>query len=221
MAVLMGILLLTLVLFPLTDHLARAFPSLSGPATFAPLSLLIVLSSAFAVWSTTHHRTLIILAGALILLLAVLSSLLLHDTLISAHLFLQTLFMIYVTAEIIRVVFRAADVDANILCGAACIYLLIGLSFGFLYALLDRLMGTGFIATSAGVHIPETSFWYEPGWLVYFSFSTLTTVGFGDIVPAAAWSRSLAILEAIVGQIFLVIIIARLVGLHVARTAGR
>jgi len=60
----------------------------------------------------------------------------------------------------------------------------------------------------------------QPGWLVYFSFTTLTTVGFGDVLPAKAFARSLSVLEAVIGQIMLVVMMARLVGLHVAHATS-
>lgn len=53
--------------------------------------------------------------------------------------------------------------------------------------------------------------------LYYFSFVTLTTVGFGDIVPATDWLRAVTVLEGLFGQIFLVVLVARLVGLQVSQ----
>ena len=58
--------------------------------------------------------------------------------------------------------------------------------------------------------------------LIYFSFSTLTTLGYGDIVPAASFARTLTWMEAATGQLYLAILIARLVGLHlVHRPSGK
>jgi voltage-gated potassium channel Kch len=54
----------------------------------------------------------------------------------------------------------------------------------------------------------------------YFSFSTLTTVGYGDIVPRSNAARTLAELEAITGQIYLAVLVARLVGLHIVDSSG-
>ncbi len=58
--------------------------------------------------------------------------------------------------------------------------------------------------------------------LRYFSFMTLTTVGYGDIVPRGATARTLASLEAVTGQIYLMVLVARLVGLHIVHAhSGR
>ena len=59
----------------------------------------------------------------------------------------------------------------------------------------------------------------DPGWLMYFSFVTLTTVGYGDLVPNTGIARSAAVTVAVIGQILLVVQIARLVGMHVAQSA--
>jgi voltage-gated potassium channel Kch len=57
--------------------------------------------------------------------------------------------------------------------------------------------------------------------LFYFSYVTLTTVGYGDIVPASRLAETLAFMEAVTGQIFLAVFIARLMGLHIAHVIGR
>ncbi len=55
--------------------------------------------------------------------------------------------------------------------------------------------------------------------LIYFSMCTLTTVGYGDIVPVARFARTLAWLEAVTGQLYLAILVARLVGLQIANVS--
>ncbi len=54
----------------------------------------------------------------------------------------------------------------------------------------------------------------------YFSFETLTTLGYGDIVPRSPAARMLATIEAVMGQIYLTVLIARLVGLHIAHASS-
>jgi hypothetical protein len=56
--------------------------------------------------------------------------------------------------------------------------------------------------------------------LLYFSFTTLTTVGFGDITPVSGFARMFSVTEAIAGQVILVVLVARLVGMHVAQSTG-
>lgn len=91
--------------------------------------------------------------------------------------------------------------------GAIVLYLLIGLMCAFGYAMLDLLVPSAFAGGSG--HSRVLSEW------VYFSFVTLTTVGYGDITPVARAARSLAMLEALAGQLYPAIIIARIVSLPV------
>ncbi|HEY7341586.1 MAG TPA: ion channel [Ktedonobacterales bacterium] len=88
--------------------------------------------------------------------------------------------------------------------GALCVYLLIGFSFSFIYSAIAYVSGTPFFAGQA----QATSSNY-----LFFSYTTLTTVGYGDLVPAGSIGQTFAMLEALFGQIYLVIVVARLVSL--------
>jgi hypothetical protein len=57
--------------------------------------------------------------------------------------------------------------------------------------------------------------------VIYFSFTTLTTLGYGDITPLTGIAQNLSVLEAVVGQIYLVVLVARLVGLHIASSSQK
>ena len=112
-------------------------------------------------------------------------------------------------------------IGVNELAAAACIYLLLGLTGAFVFMLLDLTVPPAVVSIAGGefaemVPRPETFNGY-----VYFSFTTLTTLGYGDLVPAHPVSRAFATLEAILGQIFLAIMIARLVGLHISQQNQR
>jgi hypothetical protein len=103
-------------------------------------------------------------------------------------------------------VFASGHAIGDRVFGAIVLYLLLGLIWGVMYAEL-------------GAHSPD-AFSGRPGatgfltdW-IYFSFVTLTTVGYGDITPVATSARSLAMLEALTGQLYPAIIIARLVSLQ-------
>jgi hypothetical protein len=96
--------------------------------------------------------------------------------------------------------------------GVLCIYLLIGMLFSFVFAAID--------------HIGSTPFFTAPGSqsqsdFLYFSFTTITTTGYGDLVAATSLGRSMAIMEALTGQIYLVTVVALIVGnLRPRRRAG-
>lgn len=96
------------------------------------------------------------------------------------------------------------EVTAQTLLGAVCIYLLWGFSFSFLYETIAFFSPTPFFLNGQ----PATSSTY-----LFFSYTTLTTVGYGNLVPANELGQMFAMLEALLGQVYLVIIVARLVSL--------
>ena len=88
-----------------------------------------------------------------------------------------------------------------------------GYAWTFSYALVEELQPSAFVALSP---VPPNDYVASVLQLRYFSFMTLTTVGYGDIVPRSPAARTLAGLEAVTGQIYLTVLVARLVGLHIA-----
>jgi hypothetical protein len=98
--------------------------------------------------------------------------------------------------------------------GGICVYVLLGYCFALVFMLLEILLpGSFYFAHEPPVGIPQIE-----SQLIYFSFSTLTTVGFGDITPLAAPAKSFAMIEAVVGPMFVAVFLARLVGV---RTSSR
>lgn len=92
-------------------------------------------------------------------------------------------------------------VTAPTMFGVLCIYLLVGLFFGTAFALLNTVASQPFFANGSGANAD----------FLYFSFATLTTTGYGDFVAQTDLGRSLAITEALVGQIYLVTVVAVIV----------
>jgi hypothetical protein len=107
-----------------------------------------------------------------------------------------------VPVPIARRIYRQPRINVHTIAGGLCIYLLAGLAFAYTYAALDVAFGPIF-AGLQDAPISQT---------IYFSFVTLATLGYGDITPASPAARFLAITETIGGQLYLVTIIALLVG---------
>jgi ion channel len=113
-------------------------------------------------------------------------------------------------------------ISADTIVGALCAYFLMGVTFGTLYALIEATAPGSFLISPA---LAGAAHWDLPKvpitpLLQYYSFTTLSTLGIGDVSPIAPPARILTALEAMVGQLYLAILIARLVGIHTAR-AGR
>jgi hypothetical protein len=101
-------------------------------------------------------------------------------------------------------VVRHPSVTSRTISGAVAAYLFVGLAFASIATAIELWNPGSYAATSGN---------FSFGSMIYFSFVTLATLGYGDIVPVTEWARSLATLEAVVGQIYLVTIVARLVSL--------
>jgi hypothetical protein len=117
----------------------------------------------------------------------------------------------FFSISILAHVLRTGRVTADKIYGAICVYLLIGYSWTFAYALLEEILPGSFAPAGA----ISTDYIERVMQLRYFSFTTLTTLGYGDIVPLSPPARTLATLEAVMGQMYLTVLVARLVGLHI------
>jgi Ion channel len=114
---------------------------------------------------------------------------------------------------IVRQARRAGAITLRTMFGVLCVYLLIGSAFAFAYGIIGAAGNADFFAEIHGGDQSD---------FLYFSFSTMTTTGFGDLTAAADLGRSLAIMEALIGQIYLVTIVALIVSnLGQARVARR
>lgn len=152
-------------------------------------------------WHTTRLGLL-----AAILLLFVIRLWLSHAGLDFAWLGFMLLYLIFTTWSAMRLVLFSGPVDWNKIIGSFCIYLLLGIIWAALYAMLTEYRHGAFNGLSTGS-------WQEafPN-LLSFSFITLTTVGYGDITPATSLARFLAYTEAIIGQFYMAVMVASLVG---------
>ncbi len=117
--------------------------------------------------------------------------------------------LVYLAYLTLRHVLRGGDITRARIEGAIAVYLLVGLVFSEVYALLLYLNPDAIRLVHA-----TTSWAAIRGHAVYFSLVTLTTVGYGDIVPASAVARSAATFEALVGQLYPAILIGRLVSMQ-------
>jgi hypothetical protein len=121
---------------------------------------------------------------------------------------LEAIFFAFVVWVLVFKVFSETNVSSETIKGGISIYFLLGLLWAYLYTLVLLVQPD---AISFSVSPPVLS------QIVYFSFTTLTTLGYGDITPTSWIARNLTILEATIGQIFLTVLIARLVGLHLVQ----
>lgn len=128
-------------------------------------------------------------------------------------------FIMLLIVVITRAIFFVEKVSLDIVYGAACIYLMIGLFFATLYSLVELYL-PGSFAGNFGDPFAKEGFYSIKSIsesLIYYSFVTLTTLGYGGISPVTIPAKFFSILEAIIGQLFLAIAIGRSVGLYLSQ----
>jgi voltage-gated potassium channel len=134
--------------------------------------------------------------------------------------FNELLFLGFAIGVVLCDVLEGEEVTGDRLCGAMCAYLMIGVTFATIYATIDLLQPGSFTWRSpiSGHADPFELRGEVFSRLLYYSFVTLTTLGYGDIRPVSTAARTFSWLEAVCGQLYLAILIARLVGLHIVHT---
>lgn len=190
-------LLFTMVVAPLLSAL-----ELSG-AVFESLVAASLLAAIIPA-GTAKGRSLLLVLMIIAWLARPLTDWLGHAVLSAMTLGMWTLIGMLAAVAALRSAMRATRVDAEHLYAALSAYLLAGICFGLLYWVLEQI-SPGTFAASA--HFSQSS-------AIYFSFVTLATLGYGDIVPRAEIARGLAIVEGVGGQLFLAVLVARLVSLY-------
>lgn len=127
---------------------------------------------------------------------------------------ITVLWLVYAIAIIIGHLFQRSDVTVDTILGAMVAYLLVAVAFTILFEVLELVQPGSF----SGIPDNATNHRGELGSaMMYFSLVCISTMGYGDIVPVSDLARPLAVLEGVFGQLYLAVMIARLVGLHVAR----
>jgi hypothetical protein len=198
-------LLVTLLLYiglsPVIDRLI--------PVTFVfdVFFSIILLSGVYAL-GRKRGQALVALALALPLFAtAWLNNFFPQTWLIAAVSVLSILFFGYVLVLLFTYIFKEPHVTREVIYAAIIAYLLIGLLWAGIYRLTDTAAPGSFEIASAESRDSQMLY-------LYYSFVTLTTLGYGDVTPTADYAYSFSILEAIIGQLYLAVLIARLVGMY-------
>ena len=206
------LLILLVVIFIVQPIIA---PFYYGPLILNTIGAAVFLSATYAV---SRRRSFVIIglcvsifSVAMTFWLAAAPS---HWLIMIAHGSLMALIGFFAVA-ILSYVLGSGKVTWDKIYGAICAYLLLGYAWTFAYSLVVEAQPGAFLSLTSTMPHDIVGRVME---LRYFSFVTLATVGYGDIVPHTAAARNLALLEAILGQFYLVALVGRLVGLHIVHS---
>jgi len=131
---------------------------------------------------------------------------------------LWLLLFAFITWHLLRGVLRQKEITSETISMSISVYLLLGFTFGLFYILLHHLQPLAFSLGSTPTPISNEQQAFPI--LIYFSLTTLSTIGFGDITPVTLQARYAAVAEGITGQFYLAILVARLVGMQMSKSAN-
>jgi hypothetical protein len=165
------------------------------------------------IYAASQKRTHIIIAAILLIptLLAVWTEdIPTHNTLLTIGYICGLIVFAFAVISILKYIFTEQVVTRQTISAAVVIYLLLALMWTFIYRLIENLYPGSFA-------VAHDKLQDAPNIYLYFSLVTITTLGYGDISPIGRQAVSLAVLEAVTGQIYLVVVVAWFVGMYVSR----
>jgi hypothetical protein len=201
---LLAALLLLIVGFPFVARLDF------GPYLLRGLWVLVVVVAVLSAGGRAGLRHVALFLGVLALVPRILEPLL-ERHFPAATEGLSGLLLVFVAWVILKDVLQRDRVTAETINGALCVYLLAGLIWSQLYLIVESAAPGSFRLAEAASHPGDLE-----QQLTYFSFVTQTTLGYGDMAPVSPVARSLSIGQAVTGQLYLAVLIARLVALEIA-----
>jgi hypothetical protein len=120
-------------------------------------------------------------------------------------------FFLFAVIQMLIFIYSHKEVTRDLIVGAAVVYLFMALMWTFIFVVVE-ILHPGSFSIPEGQDIGATQSF------LYYSFVTITTLGYGDITPVTRLARSLCVLEAVIGQLYLVVQVAWLVGVHVSQS---
>ncbi len=217
-SVLLGTLFILLVAAPLVHE--------SGPARHPWLAGLIItivfavtlLAAVFAVSTSRRWFIVAVSSVAPAILLQIIGLFVEGQAVEIAKAAFGVLALGLIVVVLLQHLFRASRVTHDTVAASLCVYVLFGVIWALLYTLVAAAQPGSFSFSFAAIEIDETMRFGAERTIIalYYSFVTLTTLGYGDITPVSAPARMLSAVEAIVGQLYIAVLVARLVGLNIA-----
>jgi hypothetical protein len=203
-------LVVSLVILLLAGALVDQFPGALGHHILQAVAVITLASGIVGIRSSRSRVRTGVGFAVSVLVIVILGVLLDVAGLSYLHLFIMILFYAWATWLAARQVLFTGRIDGNKIVGAICIYLLLGLIWGLLYLFLAQMIPGAFNGL-------EQLVWYDNfANAAYYSFVTLTTLGYGDISPVLPVARFLVYMEAIVGVFYMAILVASLVGVRIS-----
>lgn len=204
-------LLAALVSLPFFSAL---FTQLNLPGARHLVNMSLIFTVIIAVWAMQssdnkwfNHK---LILSIIILIMLIIDSATASDTVVLAELITLFIFVAATTYMAWQQVMFTGEITRNTILGSICIYFLLGMLFGFAYLIVEAIF-------PGSMHGLESDSWQQNlSVIIYYSMVTLTTLGYGDITPAAPLTRFMAYIEAITGIFYTTVLVASLIGMRLS-----
>jgi hypothetical protein len=196
---------------------------LAGPVshelvTYAGTTLISVaftVTLVVAIWSLIGSRKWFIIGVAMAVSSVIVTTVDFFSSALDLQLISMSLALIFCILSFIftmRIIIRGQEMNLNRMVGAICAYLLLGIALGLLNMFIGKLMPGSF----TGIDDPPTSLAGMD--MIYYSFVTITTLGYGDISPVRPLARAVAYITAVTGQFYMAILVGMMVGAYMKQS---
>lgn len=129
-------------------------------------------------------------------------------------------FLVYIIFKILNYLVRARRVNSEVISAAICLYMIIGLTWMFIYFSIVSIDPNAINLSADPAYTDRQTASVLINELLYFSYVTQTTLGYGDLSPVTGIARAFAMVQALVGQIYIAVVVARLVGLEIVHASS-
>ncbi len=205
-------LLISLLGFLLLTSVLAQYPAIGGDQI---LMFVIEATLIVGIWSLVRHRfwfmagVVLIAIGAMNIILDAIFN---HSWAPYINLIVALLFYLFTTVIAFRSLLTGNRINLNMIMGSICVYILVGISWSIFYFFVSVIHPGAFNGVTV---IGAKQQFYD---LLYYSFVTLSTLGYGDITPVTPIARTLAYIEALFGQFYIAILVASFVGMHITNS---
>jgi hypothetical protein len=186
-----------------------------GVSSLSVVFTAVLLAGAYAVSLRRRVFYVGLAIGIPAIALEWISNFVLTTPLVIANLVTFGVFVLYVAAVVFNEILEEDHVTLDTIFGGICIYLMLGIAWVMAYAALEYWQPGSFLVGGMALQELHPELQVRFPEFLYFSFVTITTLGYGDIVPQTPPARAASTAEAIVGQLYIAIFVARLVGLYI------
>ena len=196
---------------PLSEYAAEWWSFLITDLLFN----LIILAGVFSVLTRWKKQLIFLMVALLATIVRLLAFTTQSDNLQLLSYCLAIAFFYLLGRMVLRHIFKEGPVNFYRIQGSIVIFMMVGMVYANLYAITEFLIPGSFAGTHANVQFKPVFSQF-----LYFSFVTMTTLGFGDLIPVGAFAKSLAVFQGMFGLLYPVVMIARLISMEVAHTAS-